>query len=195
MESLKRKASSIIILLSVLALASCGGGGGGGGGLPNPVAGGGGGTGSANVTVNPTIPAPNQVFTITVVIPDAVELYMADFNILYDKDTMELIDTVTLTNSIVSGVLPDFLADYRVPAVAFDALDPNLIATFSDTGGGAGYQTWTGTDGTICVITFRMSATATSGTATKIILAIKYRFGALGTTEQTLTSTTFINIL
>ena len=194
MKLFKRKASYIIILLSVLALASCGGGGGGGGGgLPNPVGGGGGGGGSASVTVNPASPIPNQIFTITVVIPDAVDLYMADFNILYDKDTLELIDTGTLTNSILSGVLPTFDASHRIPATTFDPADPNLMATFYDTSSGS-FQTWTGTDGTICVITFRMDATAVSGTATKVVLAIKYRFGASGTTEQSLTSTNFINI-
>jgi len=180
-----------IFIVSSISLASCGGGGGGGGGLPNPTAPGT-GTTTSTITVSPTNPAPSGTFSLTIEIPDATQLYWADINLNYDNSIIEITNTTTPSSSILSGVLPDFSAFRYVPASLFDANDPNLITSFYDSTL-TGFTTWTGTNGTICIINFNvLSATAVS---TKIDVRIKYRFGPTGTTEQIITATKFINIV
>lgn len=180
MNLFKRKASSIIIFLSILALASCGGGGGGGGGLPNPTAPSVGG-GTSTVTVSPANPtAPSGTFTLTIILPDAVELYQADVEVWYDNTTVELTDKTSSTTSFAAGVLPDKFTKYYLPPPApFDPLNPNAMASFNDAG-----STWTGANGTICVISFQVSPSALSGAVTNVQLSIQYRFGITGSTIQ-----------
>ena len=155
---------AIIGLLFSCLLASCGGGGGGGGG-GNPVANDG-NAGSQSVAVSTNNPARGSTFTVTISVQSVTDLQIANYELNYNHSVIEIINTVTLTDSVEDGTV------FSVPTIEFEDSIPgnNLLISYHGNG-----STFTGS-GTICVITF--SALAAGSTSISFVSpGTHYGFG------------------
>ncbi len=128
----------------LLFLVSCGGGGGGGGNTPsNPTLP---GTSTPpTVSVSDNTPTAGTTFTVTVVIPSGLGLTAAQLEIDYDRTIMDIDGGTILsgTNVVPGNVFSSLaLSNYQTG-------DGTMLLLFADG------STWSGTNGTLCTLTFR----------------------------------------